>query len=162
MGDNGFSLGEHGLQGKWFGFEESIRVPMIISGAALPKKLQGIVSDQIALNIDVAPTLLSLAGIRVPATMQGNDLIAMLDSGKPSRKDFFYEHTFMGSPKLPKVEGVVSEEFKYMKYIEHDYEELYNTGKDAFETTNLAQNPAYQAKLKQMRARYEQLKQEVK
>lgn len=162
MGDNGFSLGEHGLEGKWFGFEESIRVPMIISGAPLPENLHGKISDQIALNIDVAPTMLAFAGVRAPAAMQGKDLIAMLNSGKPARTDFFYEHTFMGSPKLPKVEGVVAEDFKYMNYIEHQYEELYHTKSDPNETVNLAQNAQYQEKLKQLRTRYEQLKQEVK
>lgn len=162
MGDNGFSLGEHGLEGKWFGFEESIRVPLIISGAPLPENRKGLISERIALNIDVAPTLLAMAGVPVPKTIQGKDLIAMLNSGKPARTDFFYEHTFMGSPKLPKVEGVVAEDFKYMNYIEHQYEELYHTKSDPNETVNLAQNAQHQEKLKQLRTRYEQLKQEVK
>jgi arylsulfatase A-like enzyme len=161
MGDNGFSLGEHGLEGKWFGFEESIRVPMIISGAKLPKTLQGLKSDQIALNIDVAPTILSLAGVKAPETMQGQDLLATLIAKKETRNDFFYEHTYLGSPRLPKVEGVVGKDFKYMKYIEHGYEELYNTAKDQHETTNLAQNPASKKKLEELRARYNQLKKEV-
>ncbi|WP_225865759.1 sulfatase family protein [Dyadobacter aurulentus] len=161
MGDNGFSLGEHGLEGKWFGFEESIRVPMIISGALLPKNLRGKKSDAIALNVDVAPTMLRLAGARVPASMQGKDLLGVLNGKEAQRKDFFYEHTFMGSPRLPKVEGVVGTDFKYMKYIEHDYEELYHTAQDRFETTNLAKDPAHKQKLAQMQARYDQLKKEA-
>lgn len=161
MGDNGFSLGEHGLEGKWFGFEESIRVPMIISGPQVPKKLQGLQSEQIALNIDIAPTILSLAGVETPKTMQGQDLLAALKAKKNTREDFFYEHTFMGSPRLPKVEGVVGKNFKYMKYIEHGYEELYDVSKDQHETTNLVSNPASKKKLEELRARYSQLKKEV-
>jgi arylsulfatase A-like enzyme len=161
MGDNGFSLGEHGLEGKWFGFDESIHVPMILSGKPLSRHLRGTKTDKIALNIDIAPTILTLAGVKVPETMQGQDLIKMMERRNPGRNDFFYEHTFLGSPRLPKVEGVVAKDFKYMKYIEHNYEELYDTSKDQYETTNLAKNPD-DTKLKEMRARYEQLKQEVK
>ncbi|MBE9461626.1 sulfatase [Dyadobacter subterraneus] len=162
MGDNGFSLGEHGLEGKWFGYEESIRVPMIISGASLNKKLKGKKSDQIALNIDIAPTILSLAGVAVPQAVQGKNLVEMTLKKSENRDDFFYEHTYLGSPRLPKVEGVVSRDFKYMKYIEHDYEELYDTKNDPHETTNLAKNEAYKAKLDQLRQRYGTLKESVK
>jgi arylsulfatase A-like enzyme len=162
MGDNGFSLGEHGLEGKWFGFEESIRVPMIIAGMPLAKKLRGIKSDKIALNIDIAPTILSLAGIPVPAAVQGQDLMTLMEKKNQGRDDFFYEHTFLGSPQLPMVEGVVSHDFKYMKYNEHGYEELYHTAIDRYETTNLAKDARHLTKLKEMRARYVALKMAVK
>nr|WP_221392423.1 sulfatase-like hydrolase/transferase [Dyadobacter sp. NIV53] len=89
MGDNGFSLGEHGLEGKWFGYEESIRVPLIISGAGLPKELTGKSTDQMALNIDVAQTILAFAKVNAPETMQGKDLIRVLQNKLPGRKDFF-------------------------------------------------------------------------
>ncbi|NIJ55079.1 sulfatase family protein [Dyadobacter arcticus] len=162
MGDNGFSLGEHGLEGKWFGFEESIRVPLIISGNVLPDHLKKTKNDQISLNIDIAPTILSLAGIPVPAQMQGKDLIGMLDKQLPAREDFFYEHTFMGSPRLPKVEGVVSADLKYMKYTEHGYEQLYDTKNDPHETANLAADKTYTNQITALRKRYEVLKKEAK
>jgi arylsulfatase A-like enzyme len=158
MGDNGFFLGEHGLEGKWFGYEESIRVPLFISYAGLPDKLKQSRPDQIALNIDVAPTILALAGVQAPQTMQGIDLIAMLEGHVPERKDFFYEHTYLKSPKLPQVEGVVTHDFKYMKYIEHNYEELYDVSHDPHETQNLATDKKYAGKLDELRARYSALK----
>lgn len=159
MGDNGFSLGEHGLEGKWFGFEESIRVPLIISGGALPN---GIQSKEIALNIDVAPTILSLAGIKVPEYMQGRDLIKMIKTKRNERNDFFYEHTFLGSPRLPKVEGVVGENFKYLKYPEYGYEQLFDTVGDPHETKDLSKETSYGKTLTEMRQRYARLKEEVK
>lgn len=162
MGDNGFSLGEHGLEGKWFGFEESIRVPLIISGGALPKSFQGKSSPQLALNIDIAPTILSFAGIPVPSAIQGYDLLAVEQKKLPARKDFFYEHTYLGSPRLPKVEGVVSGDLKYMLYTEHGYEELYDTVKDPHETVNLAKRGSEKARLEKLRKRYEELKKKVK
>ncbi|SDG49504.1 Arylsulfatase A [Dyadobacter soli] len=162
MGDNGFSLGEHGLEGKWFGYEESIRVPLIISGGALPKALRGRSSSQLALNIDIAPTILAFAGAPVPLDMQGYDLTAVEQKKLRPRKDFFYEHTYLGSPRLPKVEGVVSTDLKYMLYTDHGYEELYDNAKDPHETINLAKRASKKARLEAMRKRYVELKQEVK
>lgn len=161
MGDNGFFLGEHGLEGKWFGYEESIRVPLLIYDPRMPGKWQGTKPLQIALNVDVAPTLLSLAGVSVPANMQGRNLMDVLQNKTPQRNDFFYEHTYQKSPKLPQVEGVVTERFKYMKYIEHNYEELYDIKADPHETTNLATEPKYSGQLEALRKRYAQLKKEA-
>jgi hypothetical protein len=45
-----------------------------------------------------------------------------------------------------------------MKYIEHDYEELFDIKNDPHETTNLAKNPMYTQQLKELRLRYEELK----
>lgn len=160
MGDNGFYLGEHGMEGKWYGHEESIRVPLIVHDPR-PGRETG-ASDLIALNVDIAPTILKLAGVQAPETMQGQDLVTLAAGEGSPREDFFYEHTFMGSPGIPKVEGVVSRGMKYMKFIEHDYEELYDLRKDPHETTNLASDPEAAATLEQMRARYEELKAQAK
>lgn len=160
MGDNGFYLGEHGLAGKWFGHEESIRVPLFIYDPRNIKNKSLITN--IALNIDIAPTILGFAGIDKPRGVQGIDLSKIGTNIKETRNDFFYEHTFLGSPQIPKVEGVVSTTTKYMKYIEHDYEELYQLDIDPQETTNLAQNPNYSKLLEKQRTRYNILKKEVK
>lgn len=157
-GDNGFFLGEHGLAGKWYGYEESIRVPLILHSPALADSLKGFRSEIIALNIDIAPTLLSLARIPVPEHMQGMDLLAMIADPDLRRGDFFYEHTFMGSPGIPSQEGVVSLNMKYMKFFEHDYEQLFDLTRDPGETINLALNPDYADLLERMRQRYSGLK----
>ncbi|WP_165813892.1 sulfatase family protein [Terrimonas sp.] len=160
MGDNGFCLGEHGLQGKWYGFEESIRVPLLLYHPG-SKQLKGVKDDRIVLNVDIAPTILSLAGISALPGMQGKSLFDIMD-GKYKRDDFFYQHTFLGSPRLPKVEGVVSTTFKYLQYTEHGYEELYDLKNDPHETKNLASDKKYKKQLAQMRERYNYLKQEAK
>lgn len=160
MGDNGFYLGEHGLEGKWYGHEESIRVPLIVYDPH--SKNNGRKVEDMVLNIDIAPTILSLAGATVPSNMQGRPLLGRFDNGKPKRTDFFYEHTYNKSPKIPRVEGVVGKEFKYMNFIEHGYEELYDTKKDPKETKNLAGEKRYAAKLDEMRKLYLIRKEEVK
>ncbi|MEX2235719.1 MAG: sulfatase [Cyclobacteriaceae bacterium] len=163
-GDNGMYLGEHGLAGKWYGHEESIRVPLIIFDPRKGNSLKRKVSEEIALNIDIAPTILGFAGVAVPENTQGINLAQLVTEEDPSlkRRDFFYEHTFMGSPGIPKVEGVVSREIKYMNFIEHDYEELYDLKVDRFEKKNLGGEEVYHDLLVKMRTRYLELKELVK
>jgi arylsulfatase A-like enzyme len=161
-GDNGFYLGEHGLEGKWYGHEESIRVPLIIYDPRMPAALKGSKPTQIALNIDIAPTILAMAGIPVPTEMQGCNLMDLIEHRAPERKDFFYEHTYQKTPSIPQVEGVVTKRFKYMLYIEHGYEELFDIANDPHETTNLARVTKYAAELKALRERYNELKKVVK
>jgi arylsulfatase A-like enzyme len=162
MGDNGFFLGEHGMEGKWFGYEESLRVPLFIYDPRAPEAERGKRSATMALNIDIAPTILHLAGIAAPESMQGYDLVDVVNGKREARQSFFYEHTYMGSPGLPKVEGVVMPDLKYMKYIEHGYEELYDLKNDPHETVNLAGDPAFSQALEGMRKKYTELKEAAK
>lgn len=161
-GDNGFYLGEHGMEGKWYGHEESIRVPLIIYDPKKENELENQMPDLIALNIDIAPTILVMAGIPASAGMQGIDLMSVVEGRASEREDFFYEHTFMGSPGIPSVEGVVSRELKYMRYIEHGYEELYDLRSDPFEKNNLAGHPDHADRINRLRSRYAELSEIVK
>lgn len=158
MGDNGMFLGEHGIEGKWYGYEESIRVPLLVYYPNLPDKIKQYRAHQMVLNIDIAPTILGLAGIEAPQGIQGIDLISLLKKEIPEREDFFYQHYFLGSPRIPQVEGVVAKDIKYMNYIEHNYEELFDTRYDPHETTNLVNDSKCEMKLQVMRRRYEELK----
>jgi len=130
----------------------------VIYDPRLPSKEQGQKIKNIALNVDIAPTILSMAGAPVPERMQGLNLMDVVSGKIKDRTDFFYEHRFMKSPQIPQEEGVVSTNYKYMLYIEHGYEELFDLKKDPHETTNLASNPKYKAKLEEMRKRYKELK----
>ena len=163
--DNGFFLGEHGLAGKWYAYDASIRVPMIFYDPRAPETQHGQVRDEMALNIDVAPTLLALAGESVPAEMQGRNLTALL-RGETSdwREDFFYEHLFAYDGRIPRTEGVVADSYKYIRYIDPEppYEELYDTAADPLETVNLADSAAYQDVLATLRERWATLREGLK
>lgn len=160
MGDNGMFLGEHGMEGKWYGYEESIRVPLLIYNPNTPDKIKQYKARHIALNIDIAPTILAIAGVRAPKEMQGVDLFSVLENEIPERSDFFYQHYFLGGPRIPRVEGVVTKDFKYMNYVEHNYEELFDPVNDPHETTNLVNDPKHKKKLEALRKRYKALKNE--
>jgi arylsulfatase A-like enzyme len=162
--DNGFYLGEHGLAGKWFMHEESLRLPLIIHDPRQREKVSAHETDAIALTTDLAPTILDLAGVEVPGTMQGHSLAPVLSGGDaPRRKDFFYEHHFE-HPRIPASEGVRTVKWKYVRYIDRDppYEQLFDLANDSGETTNLAQDPNYAEPLSTLRERWAELREAVK
>jgi arylsulfatase A-like enzyme len=157
--DNGFFLGERGLSHKWLMHEESIRVPLIIRDPRLPAARRGVRAVQMALNIDLAPTLLAMAGVPVPQSMDGKDLSGVLSgSDAPLRDDFFYEHHFHFNGKIPRTEGVRQRDWKYITYYDvvPPHEELYDLANDPFEERNLAALPDYRPRLEALRALYQQ------
>ncbi len=161
-GDNGFYLGEYGLAGKWFPHEESIRVPLIVFDPTVPRKLRGVTVEQMALNVDIAPTILELAGLAVPQQMQGRSLLPLLKGRKPKwRTDFFYEHLFKHRT-IARTEALRTQRWKYARYIDFDYEELYDLKNDPLETVNLAEDKKYQQTLKSLRKRCDELLQIAK
>ena len=91
--DNGFHLGQHRLPpGKQTAFDEDIRVPLWVRGPGVPK---GKTVDQLAMNIDLAPTFAAMGGAKVPPFVDGRSLLALLGSGSAPaawRQDVFLEH----------------------------------------------------------------------
>ena len=155
--DNGFYLGERGLAGKWFPHEESIRVPLIVYDPRARKKRRGVKVDQIALNVDIAPTILELTGLQVPQEMQGRSLVPLLKGRKPKwRTEFFYEHPFEHKT-IAKTEALRTQRYKYARYVDFDYEELYDLKNDPRETKNLAKDKKYQQALNSLRQRCNEL-----
>jgi arylsulfatase A-like enzyme len=153
--DNGYFLGERGFAGKWLMYEESIRVPLIVADPRLPQQRRGTTCARFALNVDLAPTVLELAGLRPPAAFQGRSLAPLL-AGEPAawRSDFYYEHR-TDLPAIPKSEGVRTARWKYLRYFEQDpvHEELYDLERDPHERVDLSGDPAAADLLARLRAR---------
>jgi arylsulfatase A-like enzyme len=161
--DNGFFLGERGMADKWLMYEESIRVPLIVCDPRLPARERGRAVAAMALNIDLAPTMLDYAGLAVPKTMQGRSLRPLVE-GKTSawRTDWLYEHHTL--PKIiPSSEGVRTERWTYLRWMaaQPAIEELYDLQNDPLQERNLAAVPEHRATLLRLRARWEQLRKEV-
>jgi len=144
MGDNGFSFGEHGLIDKRHFYEESVKVPFLVycpdifsGGKTVTKMVQ---------NIDVAPTILSAAGLHPPASMPGKSFIPLLKGDSTNWRDkIFYEYYWeYDFPMTPTVFGVRTDKFKYIRYYGvWDTNELYDLENDPDETTNLIYKPGY-------------------
>jgi len=154
--DNGYYLGEHGLGDKRSAYDESLRIPLL---ARYPKLgVKGKVVDEMALNIDLAPTLLDFAGVPVPATMQGRSWRPLLEGKLASwRKAFFYEYFYeKGMERTPSVLAVRTETAKLIKYPGHDdWTELFDLKADPFEKKNLARDPAHKDLLEQMQGEFD-------
>jgi len=163
-GDNGYFFGEHGLGDKRKAYEESIRIPFLIRYPKLAKP--GTVVDEMVLNIDLAPTLLDLAGVAIPSIIQGRSLKPLLEGRKPRwREEFLYEYFVDAEyPKnTPKIHAVRTRDWKYISYPElNDVEELYDLRNDPYEMRNLAQDPRYARKLREMKSRLARLLEETK
>jgi choline-sulfatase len=153
--DNGYHMGNRGFAGKWSHYEEALRVPLIISDPRVPKSQRGQVTDALALNLDLPATFLDWAGVKVPQRYQGRSLKPVVSRGKPSdwRTETFHEH-FAVRNRIPAFEGLRNENFKYVRYFDHDnYEFLHDLKNDPDELTNLAGSPKYAKVLRDMRAR---------
>ncbi len=155
-GDHGFFLGERGWAGKWYPHEHSIRTPLIIADPRRPE-MHGTTRDETVLNIDISPTLQSLAGLEPPATIQGRDLSPLVAGERPAwRTEFFYEHLFE-HPRVPKSEGVRTDDWKYFQFPESEplYEEMYHLAEDPWEDHNLVGAEEHAEQLDHLRARRE-------
>ena len=165
--DHGSMLGAHGLSGKWIMYEESIRTPLIVFDPRLPSDKRGKHCDKMALCIDFAPTMLSLAGVPVPDTMQGQDLTPLLSNQPVNwRTDWYYEHTYNTRPPrrpIVKVEGVRTDRWKYTRYpeVEPVAEQLFDLQNDPLEKNNLAQDATHRKTRNGLRDRCDQYREEL-
>jgi arylsulfatase A-like enzyme len=154
MGDNGYFLGERGLAGKWLIYEESIRVPLIVMDPRAPEPRRGAVEAATALNVDLAPTLLDLAGVDRPAAYEGRSLAPLLQAARPvEERPFLVEHRFRHA-EIPTSIGVRGSRWVYAIYDSQDppYEQLFDLESDPDELVNLAGEPEYGAILEAQRA----------
>jgi len=164
FGDNGYFLGDRGLADKWYLYEESVRVPCIVYDPRLPPARQGQKSDAMVLNVDLAPTMLDLAGLAIPKKMQGKSVAPILKGKIPGdwRTEFFYEH-HTAAKIIPRSEGIRTQRWTYIRWIDPKpaVEELYDLVNDPLQEKNLALDPAHAATLADLRARWEKLSKEL-
>ncbi|MFN4144887.1 MAG: sulfatase [Runella sp.] len=168
--DNGFYLGEHGLSDKWYGHNESIRVPLIIYDGRTPQSHKRL--EPMVLNIDIAPTILQYAHVPIPSRMQGKPLQLLINTSNTKwRKEFFYEHRYDPGTYpvyIPMTEGIVSEKYKYMRYFWSKtdtttlYEELFAYRKDSLETCNLVNESSCKVLLEEMLKKNQKIKTLIK
>ncbi len=164
--DNGFLMTEHGLVGKALLYEESIRVPLIIYDPRVPKSARGQRRNELVLNIDIAPTILSAAGVEIPEFMQGKNLMPLVWGEKIKwRKEIFCENLYKHKLRpYPLCEAVRTKRWKYICYSDQKpiVEELFDLKNDPLEIENLVNNKKYRQTLKSLRKRRDELLQQAK
>jgi arylsulfatase A-like enzyme len=155
--DNGFLLGEHRFKhGKYVPYEPSIRVPLMIAGPDSPR---GAVSEQLVSNVDLAPTILELAGVTPPDNVDGRSLVPFLRQPErtferillfetmpaPSQGfdlDPLHELLRLEAAVVTPYQAVRTDRYKYVLY-EDGFIELFDLVRDPDEMTSVAKDPSY-------------------
>jgi N-acetylglucosamine-6-sulfatase len=151
MGDNGFLFGEHGLIDKRNAYEESMRVPLVMQCPELFKG--GGVVDQMAVNLDIAPTVLDAAGLVPPNDLDGKSVLPLAQGKEiPWRDALLYEYYWERNfPQTPAMHAIRTDKYKYIHYYGiWDTDELYNLESDPHETKNLVRSPAHKQVLNKL------------
>lgn len=162
--DQGFFLGEHGWFDKRFMYEECQRTPLLVRYPRAVKA--GTRTHALAMNIDLAPTFVDMAGLDVPADMQGRSLRGVLTSGGAVPDDWrtgvyyhYYEYPSWHSVK--RHYGVRTADYKLIHfYNDVDEWELYDLKKDPREMRNVYDDPDYATVRADLHARLEALQRE--
>jgi len=118
--DHGLFMGQFGLGGKALCYEYTTHVPMIIYDPAIKQKNKVNQSDALVQSIDLAPSIMSRAGIQIPESFQGKDLYPLLTGEKQKVRDYlFTENLWSTQFGNPRCESVQDKEWKYIRYYEN-------------------------------------------
>jgi arylsulfatase A-like enzyme len=160
-GDQGMYLGENGWFDKRWMYDVSMQAPLLMRWPARFRPLQKI--NTLAQSIDYAPTLLDAAGIKVPVWMQGRSLLPLAQGKKAGwNRTALYYHFYeykADHTVLPHL-GIRDERYKLIYFYTVNEWELYDLKTDPQEQTNLISQPRYASRLKKMKARLVQLRNE--
>ncbi len=140
--DNGYLLGEHRYNGKVLAYRESLRVPMLVRGPGIPA---GVFRPQRVSTIDIAPTLVEIAGATPGRTMDGVSMLAAASYGVPlGRTSLIQAGPFRRRGTVDwTYRGVYTGRYTFVRWNRTGFVELYDHAKDPFELGNLAGNRRY-------------------
>lgn len=143
-GDNGLSLGEHGLFGKQNLYEHGgMHVPLVIAGPGIPKGR----SEAFVYLMDLFPTCAEFAGAEIPAGVEGMSLVPLLRGKNVKRRDVLYT----GYRDCQRA--LRDDRWKLIRYPLVDRVQLFDLSADPHELTNLADQPEHAAKVDELTAR---------
>ncbi|WP_322609801.1 sulfatase-like hydrolase/transferase [Pontiella agarivorans] len=157
--DNGYLLGSHGLGGKALPYEEGARAPLIIYDPRSPKRGTMRRTTSLTGNVDIAATILDVAGVGIPDVYDGKSLLPIVaDEHSKVRETLPIIQVF--GQEGTRCLSVINGEYKYIYWFYEGEgmkatEELFHLTKDPLEMTNLASNPEAQPVLNKMRKEYD-------
>jgi len=155
--DNGFFWGEHRLVDKRWGYEESIRVPLLVRAPWI-EAARG-EREQMVTNADLAPAALAVAAIPPRPDMEGKSWTPILsDPATPGRKAWLYEYHRDYPYAVPGITAVRTSTHIYMTYENGRPPELYNVIEDPRQKNNLIGAPEGEKLRQELAAMLEDLK----
>ncbi|MGD9508329.1 MAG: sulfatase [Geminicoccaceae bacterium] len=137
--DNGWIAGPHRFTGtKGAPYEEVTRMVFFLRGPGVPA---GLKLQHLAANIDIAPTIAELAGVEVPADVDGRSLAPLLRADRPEpsawRQSFLMQFELSsGAPSIPSWIGLRTPTLSYVSYPATSETELYDHVTDPYELAN--------------------------
>ena len=145
--DHGEMLGDHYCWHKLLSLEPAARVPLLVRAPGRFGLQSGAVSDEPVCLEDVMPTLLELAGVPVPGTVEGRSLVPLLRGERPSWRDrLFIEHA-------PRHQSVTDGKEKYVWFVSDGRELFFDLREDPQETHDLSTDPAAAGRVALWRSR---------
>ncbi|UFP93261.1 sulfatase [Gloeobacter morelensis] len=154
--DNGLTWGEHRWWEKGCSYEESLRVPMVVSFPGVSTAARQ--EELLVLNMDLTATIAEAAGIAIPATVDGRSLLPILKGQAVSwREQFLFE----GWQLTPTHAGVRSTAWKYMENLAGE-QELYNLIGDPYELDNAVGVADYGAQVAELQTTLAQMRYSTK
>lgn len=157
--DNGYNMGAHGLGGKVLPYEEGSKTPLIIFDPRNSAGMQGKRSSAVTANIDIAPTVLGLAGVDIPEEMDGKSLYGLLKHPDDNVREALPLIQAWGTAPSMAL-SIVSEEYKYLHWFYADGlepgEELYHLKTDPLELKNLVLHESHADALSKMQEYYDE------
>jgi len=137
--DQGFYIGDHGWYDKRWMYEESLKMPFIVSWPGVTQP--GSRDTHMIQNIDYAETFLEIANTNIPGDMQGRSIVPLLKGEDPKdwRTSIYYHYyEYPSYHMVPRHYGIRTERYKLMHFYRFGNEwELYDLKKDPDELTNL-------------------------
>jgi arylsulfatase A-like enzyme len=115
------------LGGKCFLYEEDLHIPLIIYDPRLQPAAPDQICEQFALVPDLAPTVLDLAGVDIPDTMQGQSLLPLIQGNQTTWRNDFFAEQLLDIQDYPRSECVRGKEWKYIRYFGRTIDETYHT-----------------------------------
>ena len=163
--DNGYFFGEHGFSvERRMPYEESVRAPLIVRHPGMPESIP--IVDGLVFSIDLSATVLDIARVDKPLTVQGKSLLPLIrgkeDQIRSSGLIEYYsnENPFPWTAQLD-YRVVVTDQFKYIKWLRFNSAELYDLTNDPYEQQNLIEEPVHKEKVVQLHQELQKLQLEA-
>ena len=162
--DNGYFFGEHGFSlERRMPYEESIKSPLIIYAPTIKNQVPQI--EGLSLSIDLSATILEFAKIPKSNTIQGVSLVPLISGRKRKIRDeafieyYSHENPFPWTAQMD-YRILVTNQYKYLRWLRSDNSELYDLKNDPFEQKNLINDSSKKGLIKKLNSklRKEQLR----
>lgn len=157
--DQGFYIGDHGWYDKRWMYEESLKMPLIVSWPGVTEP--GSKNHDLVQNLDYAETFLEMAKADIPDDMQGQSLVPLLKGEQEGDfRDAIYYHyyEYPSVHMVPRQNGVRTDRYKLIHFYQFGDEwEFYDLDTDPDETMNQYDNPYYAEEVAMMKEKLQEL-----